>query len=119
MASIESSLKYESEFGSDKVRLVSSSEFIRGYNHSTYAKAAWRCNMRLRKLVVAMITAFAAMLGHAGDSAPFVLNNATSPFGESVVLPWNAEWIGGNTSATVIITDIIRNPALSGISDAA
>ena len=62
--------------------------------------------MRLRKLVVvAMITAFAAMLGHAGDSAPFVLNNATSPFGESVVLPWNAEWIGGNTSATVIITD--------------
>ena len=105
MASIESSLKYESEFGSDKVRLVSSGEFVRGYNHSTYAKAAWRCNMRLRKLVVAMITAFAAMLGHAGDSAPFVLNNATSPFGESVVLPWNAEWIGGNTSATVIITD--------------
>ena len=61
--------------------------------------------MRLRKLVGAMITAFAAMLGHAGDSAPFVLNNATSPFGESVVLQWNAAWIGGDANATVVIMD--------------
>ena len=45
------------------------------------------------------------MLSHAGDSAPFVLDNATSPSGESVVLPWNAEWIGGNANATVVITD--------------
>ena len=59
----------------------------------------------MRKLVVAMTMAFAAMFGHAGDSAPFVLDNATSPSGESVVLPWNAEWIGGNTNATVVITD--------------
>ena len=41
----------------------------------------------------------------SGDSAPFVLNNATSPSSESVVLPWNAEWIGGDANATVVITD--------------
>ena len=45
------------------------------------------------------------MFSHAGDSAPFVVDNATSPSGESVVLPWNAEWIGGNANATVVITD--------------
>ena len=46
-----------------------------------------------------------SMFCHSGDSAPFVLDNATSPSGESVVLPWNAEWIGGNAKATVVITD--------------
>ena len=61
--------------------------------------------MRMRKYVIAMAIAFAAMFGHAGDSAPFVVNNATSPSGESVILPWNAEWIGGNANATVVITD--------------
>ena len=61
--------------------------------------------MRVRKLVVAMTMAFAAVFCHAGDSAPFVLDNVTSPSGETVVLPWNAEWIGGDANATVVITD--------------
>ena len=61
--------------------------------------------MRVGKLVIAMMMALIAMSGHAGDSAPFVLDNATSPSGESVVLPWNAGWIGGDANATVVITD--------------
>ena len=61
--------------------------------------------MRKRKFVVAMIMMVLASFGYAEDSAPFVLDNATSPSGESIVLPWNAEWIGGNANATVVITD--------------
>ena len=61
--------------------------------------------MGMRRAFVAMMMAFATMFGHAEDSAPFVLDNATSPSGESIILPWNAEWIGGNANATVVITD--------------
>ena len=61
--------------------------------------------MRMKKLVVATALASVAMFGRAGDSAPFVLDNATTPSGGSVVLPWNAGWIGGNANATVVITD--------------
>ena len=61
--------------------------------------------MRTRSLVVSLSMVFAVMLCHAGDSAPFVLDNAMSPSGESVILQWNAEWIGGNVNATVVITD--------------
>ena len=103
MASIENSLKHEAEVGPGKIRLITSGEFVRAYNHSETKN--WRSVMRMRKSVVLMAMAFSAMFGHAGDSAPFVLDNATSPSGESVVLPWNAEWIGGNANATVVITD--------------
>ena len=61
--------------------------------------------MRMINAIIMIMITLAAMFGHAGDSAPFVLDNATSPSAESVVLPWNAEWIGGNVNATVIITD--------------
>ena len=36
MASIENSLKYESEVSPGKVRLVASREFVRAYNHSAW-----------------------------------------------------------------------------------
>lgn len=36
MASIENSLKYESEVPSGKIRLISSGEFMRAYNHSAW-----------------------------------------------------------------------------------
>ena len=36
MASIENSLKYESEVGPGKVRLITSGEFVRAYNHSAW-----------------------------------------------------------------------------------
>ena len=36
MASIENSLKYESEVETGKVRLISSGEFVRAYNHSAW-----------------------------------------------------------------------------------
>ena len=52
-------------------------------------------------IIMAVFTTFC----HAGDSSPFVLDNTSSPSGESVVLPWNSEWIGGNAYATVVITD--------------
>ena len=61
--------------------------------------------MKMAKTILSTTMVFAAMLCHAGDSSPFVLDNATSPSGESVVLPWNAEWIGGDANATVVITD--------------
>ena len=106
MASIESSLKYESEVGSDKVRLVLSDQSVCAYNYNACGKAVWRCSMRMRKLVVTTTMTFAVILGYAGDSAPFVVDNVPLlPFGESVVLPWNAEWIGGDTNATVVIMD--------------
>ena len=60
--------------------------------------------MRIGKLIVTTM-ALVAILGRADDSPPFVLDNATSPLGESVVLPWNAEWIGGDANATVVIAD--------------
>ena len=60
---------------------------------------------RMRKLIVAISIMVLTAVGHAGDSVPFVLDNATSPSGESVILPWNAEWIGGSANATVVITD--------------
>ena len=61
--------------------------------------------MKMSKTILSITMVFAAMFVLAGDSAPFVVDNATSPSGESVVLPWNAEWIGGNANATVVITD--------------
>ena len=61
--------------------------------------------MQMREMITAMVITFIMMFGRAGDSASFVLDNATSPSGESVILPWNAEWIGGNANATVVITD--------------
>ena len=36
MASIENSLKYESEVEPGKVRLITSGEFVRAYNHSAW-----------------------------------------------------------------------------------
>lgn len=36
MASIENSLKYESEVEAGKIRLISSGEFMRAYNHSAW-----------------------------------------------------------------------------------
>lgn len=36
MPSIENSLKYESEVSSGKVRLITSGEFVRAYNHSQW-----------------------------------------------------------------------------------
>ncbi len=36
MASIENSLKHESEVGPGKIRLITSGEFVRAYNHSAW-----------------------------------------------------------------------------------
>ena len=36
MASIENNLKYESEVSPGKIRLITSGEFVRAYNHSAW-----------------------------------------------------------------------------------
>ena len=42
-----------------------------------------------------------------GASPPVTvdLRIGTEPVVDSIILPWNAEWIGGDTNATVVITD--------------
>ena len=70
--------------------------------------------MRMRKLIDVMIVTLAAMLGHAGDSVPFVLDNATSPSGESVAPQWDTEWIGVDElrGGTVVLRDEDRSVRL-------
>ena len=36
MASLENSLKYEAEVAPGKIRLITSGEFVRAYNHSAW-----------------------------------------------------------------------------------
>ena len=38
MASIENSLKYESEVSPGKIRFITSGEFVRAYNHSAWLR---------------------------------------------------------------------------------
>ena len=65
--------------------------------------------MRTIKIIVMMMTAMVAMVASAGDSAPFrldtVVKTATSPMNDSLDVSYNAEWIGGDANATVVISD--------------
>lgn len=64
--------------------------------------------MKLVKSIIALAAAFAAMVGFAGDSAPFRLDTvtpSTSPAVTSLAVSWDASWIGGNANATVVIAD--------------
>lgn len=64
-----------------------------------------------KNILAIMLCAFAAQMTVAGtisgSSAPVAIDSrlGENPVLESVVLPWNAEWIGGNANATVVITD--------------
>ena len=63
----------------------------------------------MMKLVAMMVAAMAAMVVSAGDSTPFnldtVVKTAVSPINDSLVVFWDAAWIGGDTNATVAISD--------------
>jgi hypothetical protein len=65
--------------------------------------------MRTIKVIAMMMAAMAAMVAPAGDSAPFrldtVVKTATSPMNDSLDVSYNAEWIGGDANATVVISD--------------
>ena len=61
--------------------------------------------MKISKAIIVMVAAMAATVGNAGDSAPFRLDTRTSPLVDSLPVSWNAEWIGGDTNATVVISD--------------
>jgi hypothetical protein len=49
--------------------------------------------------------AFVAMAGQAGDSSPFTVDTVLSPTVDSILVPWDAAWIGGDTNAMVVISD--------------
>ncbi len=64
--------------------------------------------MKLIKSMIVITTALAAMIGYAGDSAPFRLDTvttSTSPAVGSLLISWDASWIGGRSDATVVIRD--------------
>lgn len=86
MASIENSLKYESEVSPGKVRLVASGEFVRAYNQK----------------IVALTAVFLCMTTWAGDSAPFLLDT-TDPL-ITAPITYNSSWVGGDSSAEIVIS---------------
>ena len=55
-----------------------------------------------------MAAALAAAVEYAGDSAPIMLDTvtiSTAPVVNSLPISWDASWIGGDVSATVVIAD--------------
>ncbi len=62
--------------------------------------------MKITRSIITMIVIVGAMFAQAGDSAPFVLDTREERAVESsIVLPYDAAWIGGNSGATVVIED--------------
>ena len=62
--------------------------------------------MKMTKSILAMMVALAAMFAQGGDSEPFVLDTREErAVVSSIVLPWDAAWIGGDEDATVVIED--------------
>ena len=64
--------------------------------------------MKMARTILTMAAALAAMIGYAGDSAPFRLDTvttSTSPAVGSLLISWDASWIGGRSDATVVIRD--------------
>ena len=64
--------------------------------------------MKMTKSILAMVVALAATVGYAGDSAPFRLDTVAVSTGvlvDSITLPYDASWVGGNANATVVIKD--------------
>ena len=63
--------------------------------------------MKIIRRFIAFTAIFVGMTGWAGDSAPFLLDT-TDPvveIGGDVSLSYNSTWIGGNSSAEVVIRD--------------
>ena len=62
--------------------------------------------MKVVRKVIALTVMLFGMTGWAGDSAPFLLDTI-EPFveaGEEVLFSYNSSWIGGNSSAEVVIS---------------
>ena len=61
--------------------------------------------MKIDKLIIVLAVMLSGMAGWAGDSAPFLLDTI-EPFveaGEEVLFSYNSSWIGGYSSAEVVI----------------
>ena len=61
--------------------------------------------MKISNTIISVMALLFAVVGFAGDSAPFRLDTSTSPVGDSISISWDASWIGGNANATVVIND--------------
>ena len=64
--------------------------------------------MRMFQAIVVLAVVFVTMIGQAGDSAPFSVDTMTpsmSPAVDSLSVLWDVAWIGGDTNATVVISD--------------
>ncbi len=63
--------------------------------------------MKLIKTIITMVSAMAATVGYAGDSAPFRLDTCDDNIAhiKPFTMTWDASWIGGRSDATVVISD--------------
>ena len=64
--------------------------------------------MKILKSIITLIMLLTVQSGLAADSTAFQLDTvmtATSPIVDSLSVNWDAEWIGGNPEASVLITD--------------
>ena len=62
--------------------------------------------MKMNKKIIALTAMLICMICWAGDSAPFMLDTI-DPFvetGEEVSLSYNSAWVGGDSSAEVVIS---------------
>ena len=60
--------------------------------------------MKMIRAIIVLSTVIFAVFGQAGDSAPFVLDTRDEPLIKDSIA-YDSSWIGGNSSATVVITD--------------
>ena len=74
--------------------------------------------MKMMKSMLMMCMLLVAAFAHAGESAPFVLDTRAATVVSSADLAYNSSWIGGDSSAAVVIcengTEVYRG---SGVGD--
>ena len=59
-----------------------------------------------QRIAIFAMAALAATVSRAGDSTPFPLDTRTEPLvADSIAVTYDASWIGGDGSATVVISD--------------
>ena len=61
--------------------------------------------MKMMKSILIMCMMFVAAFSHAGESAPFLLDTRDASAVSSANIAYDSSWIGGDTSATVVISD--------------
>ena len=75
--------------------------------------------MKIIRAIIVLSTVLFAVLGQAGDSAPFVLDTREEPIVREAKLAYDSSWIGDSSSSTTIVitdngTEVYRG---SGVGD--